>query len=76
MVYGILLSVEPYLLEAEEGEEYFSLEKKILEWVRKEEVVVGVEERLEAEAEVVAGSRVEEGVVEAKKKEVAEVKFR
>jgi hypothetical protein len=65
------------LLEAEEGEEYFSLEKKILEWVRKEEeVVVGVEERLEAEAEVVAGSRVEEGVVEAKKKEVAEVKFR
>lgn len=76
MVYGILLSVEPYLLEAEEGEEYFSLEKKILEWVRKEEEVVGVEERLEAEAEVVAGSRVEEGVVEAKKKEVAEVKFR
>lgn len=76
MVYGILLSVEPYLLEAEEGEEYFSLEKKILEWVRKEEVVVGVEERLEAEAEVVAGSRVEEGVVEAKKKEAAEVKFR
>jgi hypothetical protein len=76
LVYGILLSVEPYLLEAEEGEEYFSLEKKILEWVRKEEEVVGVEERLEAEAEVVAGSRVEEGVVEAKKKEVAEVKFR
>lgn len=76
MVYGILLSVEPYLLEAEEGEEYFSLEKKILEWVRKEEEVVGVEERLEAEAEVVAGSKVEEGVVEAKKKEVAEVKFR
>lgn len=76
MLYGILPSVEPYLLEAEEGEEYFSLEKKILEWVRKEEEVVGVEERLEAEAEVVAGSRVEEGVVEAKKKEVAEVKFR